>query len=136
MTKTTVGMIGLGAMGYQMARHMVAKGFDVCGIDVQNACNARAKAAGVKVVETPVEAGARPEIVVVMVATDPQVEDVIVKSGLLDRLAKGSVICVASSCSVNTAQELEKIGAATPFALHFVEQFLGDQTKRDDACVF
>lgn len=25
------GMIGLGAMGYQMARHMVSKGFEVAG---------------------------------------------------------------------------------------------------------
>jgi len=112
MTKITAGMIGLGAMGYQMARHMVAKGFEVYGIDVQDACNARAKAAGVKIVATPAEVGARAEIVIVMVATDSQVEDVVVKSGLLDRLAKGSVICVASSCSVVTEQELEKIGAA------------------------
>ena len=127
MTKITVGMIGLGAMGYQMARHMVAKGFDVCGIDVQNACNARAKAAGVKIVETPVEVGARSEIVVVMVATDPQVEDVIVKSGLLDRLASGSVICVASSCSVNTAQTLETIGAAKGIGILDTPVVLGQE---------
>ena len=127
MTKTTVGVIGLGAMGYQMARHMAAKGFDVCGIDVQNACNARAKAAGVKIVETPVEIGAHAEIVVVMVATDPQVEDVIVKSGLLDRLAKGSVICVASSCSVKTAQELETIGAAKGISILDTPVVLGQE---------
>jgi 3-hydroxyisobutyrate dehydrogenase-like beta-hydroxyacid dehydrogenase len=28
------GVIGLGAMGLQMARHMVAKGFEVCGTDI------------------------------------------------------------------------------------------------------
>lgn len=112
MTRTTAGIIGLGAMGYQMARHMMNKGFDVYGLDVQEAVNARAKAAGVHIVDTPAELGAHAQIVIVMVATDAQVEDVVVKSGLLDRLAKGSVICVASSCSVDTAQELEKIGAA------------------------
>ena len=67
---------------------MVNKGFDVYGIDVQEVCNARAKAAGVHIVGTPAEVGAHAQIVVVMVATDAQVEDVIVKSGLLDRLAK------------------------------------------------
>jgi 3-hydroxyisobutyrate dehydrogenase-like beta-hydroxyacid dehydrogenase len=42
MSKATAGVIGLGAMGYQMARHMVSKGFDVYGFDVQEACNTRA----------------------------------------------------------------------------------------------
>jgi 3-hydroxyisobutyrate dehydrogenase-like beta-hydroxyacid dehydrogenase len=33
MAKPTAGFIGLGAMGYQMARHMML-GLDVYGIDV------------------------------------------------------------------------------------------------------
>ena len=127
MTKPTAGMIGLGAMGYQMARHMVTKGFDVYGIDVQEACNARAKAAGIHIVGTPAEVGVLAQIVVVMVATDAQVEDVIVKSGLLDPLAKGSVICVASSCSVDTAQALEKIGAAKGIGILDTPVVLGQE---------
>jgi 3-hydroxyisobutyrate dehydrogenase-like beta-hydroxyacid dehydrogenase len=131
MSKTTTGVIGLGAMGFQMARHMVDKGFDVHGFDVQDACNARAKAAGVHIVGTPAEVGAHAQIVVVMVATDAQVEDVIVQSGLLDRLAKGSVICVASSCSVNTAKELEKIGAAKGIGILDTPVVLGQQAAND-----
>jgi 3-hydroxyisobutyrate dehydrogenase-like beta-hydroxyacid dehydrogenase len=127
MTKTTAGVIGLGAMGYQMARHMVTKGFEVYGIDVQEACNTRARGAGIHIVATPAEVGAHAQIVVVMVATDVQVEDVIVKSGLLDRLAKGSVICVASSCSVDTAQALEKTGAAKGIAILDTPVVLGQE---------
>ena len=127
MTKTTAGMIGLGAMGFQMARHMVSKGFDVYGVDVQEACNTRAKAAGIHIVGTPAEVGGHAQIVVVMVATDEQVDDVIVKSGLLDRLAKGSVICVASSCSVDTAQELEKTGAAKGIGILDTPVVLGQE---------
>jgi 3-hydroxyisobutyrate dehydrogenase-like beta-hydroxyacid dehydrogenase len=127
MSRATAGVIGLGAMGFQMARHMVDKGFDVYGFDVQDACNARAKAAGVHVVGAPAEVGAQAEVVVVMVATDAQVEDVVVKSGLLDRLAKGSVICVASSCSVNTAKELEKIGAAKGIGILDTPVVLGQE---------
>ena len=37
------GVIGLGAMGLQMARHMAAKGFDVLGYDVLAEVNARAR---------------------------------------------------------------------------------------------
>jgi 3-hydroxyisobutyrate dehydrogenase-like beta-hydroxyacid dehydrogenase len=131
MSKATTGVIGLGAMGFQMARHMVNQGFNVYGFDVQEACNARAKAAGVHIAGTPAEVGAHAQIVVVMVATDAQVEDVIIQSGLLDRLAKGSVICVASSCSVNTAKELEKIGAAKGVAILDTPVVLGQQAADD-----
>ena len=127
MTRTTVGVIGLGAMGLQMARHLVSKGFEVHGIDVQETCNTRAKGAGIHVAGTTAEIGEHAEIVIVMVATDEQVEDVIVKSGLLDRLAKGSVICVASSCSVDTAQALEKIGAARGIGILDTPVVLGQE---------
>ncbi len=127
MSKPTTGVIGLGAMGYQMARHMVGKGFEVYGVDVQEACNTRAKAAGVHIVGTPAEVGERAQIVIVMVATDAQVEEVIVQSGLLDRLAKGSVICVASSCSVDTAQALEQTGAAKGIAILDTPVVLGQE---------
>src|SRR5215471_10499823 len=99
MSVKNTGVIGLGAMGYQMARHMVNKGFAVAGHDVLAEANARAKNAGVTVVASPAEVGAAAEVVIVMVATDEQVEDVIIRSGLLDKLAKGSVICVSSSTS-------------------------------------
>src|SRR5262249_60162580 len=46
---TRTGVIGLGAMGLQMARHMAAKGFDVAGYDVRAEANARAKEHGVKI---------------------------------------------------------------------------------------
>jgi 3-hydroxyisobutyrate dehydrogenase-like beta-hydroxyacid dehydrogenase len=107
MTVRNTGVIGLGAMGYQMARHMVTKGFSVAGYDVSLDATKRARTAGVAIVGSPAEIGDHAEIVVVMVATDTQVEDVVLKSGLLTRLAKGSVICVASSTSVETARELE-----------------------------
>ena len=109
MTVKKTGMIGLGAMGHPMAKHMVSKGFEVAGFDVAADANARAKAVGVKLVASPADVGAGAEIVVVMVATGKQVVDVVTKSGLLDKLPKGAVICVASSCSPKTAQELEAI---------------------------
>ena len=107
MTIRTTGVIGLGAMGFQMARHMVAKGFQVSGYDIAPEARQRARAAGVAIVGSPAEIGDNAEIVVVMVATDTQVEDVVANSGLLDRLEKGAVICVASSTSPETARELE-----------------------------
>jgi len=38
------GVIGLGAMGVQMARHMVRKGFEVSGYDISAEAAQRAQA--------------------------------------------------------------------------------------------
>jgi 3-hydroxyisobutyrate dehydrogenase-like beta-hydroxyacid dehydrogenase len=107
MTVRNTGVIGLGAMGFQMARHMVSKGFMVVGYDIALEAAKRARAARVAIAGSPAEVGDNAEIVIVMVATDAQVEDVVLNSGLLDRLAKGAVICVASSTSPETARGLE-----------------------------
>src|ERR1017187_5350341 len=107
MSVKHTGIIGLGAMGYQMARHMVNKGFAVAGYDIAPVAAQRAMDAGVNVVDGPAQVGVGAEVVIVMVATDAQVEEVVLHSGLLDRLTKGAVICVASSTSPETARELE-----------------------------
>lgn len=131
MSKTRTGVIGLGAMGYQMARHMAAKGFEVYGLDLSPAANEKAKAAGVNIVASPAEVGAHASVVVVMVATDEQVMDVVVRSGLLERMAKGSVICVAASCSVETARELERIGAAKGIGILDTPVVLGQEAANN-----
>jgi 3-hydroxyisobutyrate dehydrogenase-like beta-hydroxyacid dehydrogenase len=109
MSVKNTGIVGLGAMGYQMARHMVNKGFDVAGYDLLPEAMARAKAAGVKTMGGIADVGESAEVVIVMVATDKQVEDVIVHSGLLDRLKKGSVVCVSASTSPETSREMEAV---------------------------
>ena len=116
MIVRNTGVIGLGAMGYQMARHMVSRGFAVSGYDIEPEPIKRARAAGVAIVGSPAEIGDHAEIVVVMVATDTQVEDVVLRSGLLNRLAKGSVICVASSTSIEKPSERSSIGSLGPIS--------------------
>ena len=127
MSVKNTGVIGLGAMGYQMARHMVNKGFAVAGYDVAPVAAQRAMDAGVNVVAGPAEVGAAAEVVIVMVATDAQVEDVVLRSGLLDRLAPGAVICVASSTSPETARELEAVCAKRGIGLLDTPVVLGQE---------
>src|SRR5580693_8538327 len=86
------GMIGLGAMGLQFARHMQRKGFDVAGYDLNADAIQRAANDGIGHRNSPAEIGKHAEVVVVMVATDEQVETVVEGSGLIDALAPGSVI--------------------------------------------
>jgi 3-hydroxyisobutyrate dehydrogenase-like beta-hydroxyacid dehydrogenase len=102
------GMIGLGAMGLPMARHMVSKGFQVFGHDVDSAAMQRAKDHGVRTCDAS-QVGRNAEVVVVMVATDAQVDEV--SRDLLGHLARGSVICIASSVAPDTCRELAKLAA-------------------------
>src|SRR5918994_3505224 len=104
------GMIGLGAMGLQMARHMAKKGFEVSGFDVSAEVMSKAKANDIATLGSSAEVGAKAEVVVVMVATGEQVEEVITGS-LLGKLAPGSVICIASSVSPELCQRMDKLAA-------------------------
>ena len=92
-------MIGLGAMGLPMGSHMVKKGFEVTGYDISADAAKKAASHGVKTCPSVADAGKNAEVVFVMVANDKQIHDVVERSGLLDVLARGSVICIASSCS-------------------------------------
>ena len=110
-TITSTGVIGLGAMGLQMARHMAAKGFAVCGTDIDPEAMRRAAAHGVRPCGSAAEVGDGAQIVVVMVATDAQVEAVVRASGLIDRLRPGAVICIASSIAPQTCRDLAAVAA-------------------------
>lgn len=94
-------------MGY---RHMVNKGIHVTGIDLNAAANEKAKQAGVHIAASVADVGAASDVLIVMVATDKQAEDVICHSGLLGKMKAGSVICIASSTSMETAPEIEAAG--------------------------
>jgi 3-hydroxyisobutyrate dehydrogenase-like beta-hydroxyacid dehydrogenase len=110
-TVRRTGVIGLGAMGVQMARHMVSKGFDVTGYDIDVDAMRRAIEQGATTCLSPAQVGDHAEVVLVMVASDQQVEEVVAQSGLLDRLQPGSVICIASSCAPETCRSMEEIAA-------------------------
>jgi 3-hydroxyisobutyrate dehydrogenase-like beta-hydroxyacid dehydrogenase len=127
MSVKNTGVIGLGAMGYQMARHMVRKGFSVAGYDVSAGAIARAKDAGIDTVASAADVGSQAEVVVIMVATDGQVEDVVVRSGLLDKLKRGAVICISSSTSPETARELEAVCAKRGIGLLDTPVVLGQE---------
>jgi 3-hydroxyisobutyrate dehydrogenase-like beta-hydroxyacid dehydrogenase len=103
---TRAGVIGLGAMGAQMARHMAAKGLAVAGFDIDVDAMRNAVAYGVQSCLSAAQVGERSEVVVVMVATDCEVEQVIEGSGLIDRMARGAVICIASSCAPATCRRM------------------------------
>jgi 3-hydroxyisobutyrate dehydrogenase-like beta-hydroxyacid dehydrogenase len=71
---TRVAVIGLGTMGLPMARHLVAAGHDVVGCDVDRA---RVEKLGASSAETPAEAAAAADAVLLSLPTPDAVEEVV-----------------------------------------------------------
>jgi len=133
-TVKRTGMIGLGAMGLQFARHMLRKGFDVAGYDINADAVRRAENDGIRHRGSPAEIGKHAEVVVVMVATDEQVESVVEGSGLIDALAPGSVICIASSVAPETCRRLAALAAAKNVGVLDTPVVLGQEAADNGTC--
>jgi 3-hydroxyisobutyrate dehydrogenase-like beta-hydroxyacid dehydrogenase len=138
MNQTTTvkrtGMIGLGAMGLQFSRHMARQGFDVAGHDVNAAAMQHAEKDGIRPMSSAAAVGKHAEVVIVMVATDQQVESVVADSGLLDALAPGSVICIASSVTPETCRHLATRAAAKDIGVLDTPVVLGQEAADNGTC--
>jgi 3-hydroxyisobutyrate dehydrogenase-like beta-hydroxyacid dehydrogenase len=125
------GVIGLGAMGLQMARHMVANGFAVAGNDVDPEATRRAAAHGVRICASAAEVGDHAEVVVLMVATDAQVDELVRASGLLEHLRPGAVICIASSIAPQTCRDLAAVAAVRNVGIIDTPVVLGQEAANN-----
>lgn len=77
MSKPSIGFVGLGAMGFGMATHLVKQGYPVHGFDVFPASIERFKAAGGIPASSLRESAEGKKYYVVMVASAPQAQSVL-----------------------------------------------------------
>jgi len=91
MSSPPIGFIGLGAMGLPMARNLLRKGFQVMVVRHRDP-NAPASLAalGAAVVDSPAALGGRAEVVILMLPTSREVEEVVL--GLADVVRPGQVV--------------------------------------------
>jgi 3-hydroxyisobutyrate dehydrogenase-like beta-hydroxyacid dehydrogenase len=103
----TVGLIGLGKMGNPMAGHLLARGYQVVGCDpVAEAC-AKARALGVRFVESPRGVARAAGLVIVVVGFESEVEDVIFgRDGILAGAQAGTIVALASTVAPRYAKRL------------------------------
>ncbi len=106
--KGKAAFIGLGVMGYPMAGHIAATGFDVT---VYNRTAAKAEAwvteHGGKAAPTPAEAAAGADFVFTCVGNDDDVRSVVLgDSGALAGMAKGACLIDNTTSSATLAREL------------------------------
>jgi 3-hydroxyisobutyrate dehydrogenase len=77
MSKPAVGFVGLGAMGFGMATHLVKQGYPVHGFDVFPASVDRFKTAGGIPASSLQDSAKDKEYYVCMVASAPQAQSVL-----------------------------------------------------------
>ena len=103
---TTVGFVGLGAMGLPMAENLVRRGFAVRGFDLKAAAlDALAAAGGVRA-QTAADAAREAGVLVLMVVNAAQAEAVLFDDGALAALAPGGIVVLMATCPPAAAAAL------------------------------
>ncbi|CAB3787039.1 NAD(P)-dependent oxidoreductase [Paraburkholderia fynbosensis] len=101
-----IGIIGLGAMGREIARNLVAAGHTVTAWN-----RAGGNVEGVRMVESPAQA-LQADMVLTMLSDDAAIRSVLLDANLLCQARPGLVHVVASTISVAFARELVEIHGA------------------------
>lgn len=124
---TTVGLVGLGAMGLPTARLLAAAGHPTHVHDIDPA--AMAAAVGAVPVESVVDIAARCAVIMVMVPTDRDVLDV---CGELACAARpDTVLLVCSSVTVDTCRAVAEL--AQPRGIHVLDAALTGGVRAAEA---
>jgi 3-hydroxyisobutyrate dehydrogenase len=95
---TTIGFIGLGAMGLPMATNLLARGFAVRGFDVRPAALDALQQAGGVPAATAAEAATGAEILILMVVNAAQAEAVLFEQKALAALADDGIVALMATC--------------------------------------
>jgi len=128
MLKSTV--IGIGAMGLEMAKHIHAKGMPVTGFDINAQQIALAKEAGLATETDMAALVPAHDVFIVIVANDKQ-STTVVEQILASNPKSGSAIVIAATNHPNTMRDLA--GKAKAAGLRFVDApvVFGMQGARD-----
>jgi len=105
-----VGVVGIGAMGFAMARHLKEKGYDVGTCARSTDKLKRAKEAGLNPTPKLEELATQAELFIVVVNTDEQSREV--TETLSQHANKGALIAIAATNSPYTMLELAKLCAS------------------------
>jgi 3-hydroxyisobutyrate dehydrogenase-like beta-hydroxyacid dehydrogenase len=115
MVTGTVGMIGLGDMGLPMARHMVERGLEVVGCDVDAERREQADAQGVVTATGIAPLAEQADILIACLRTDDQMESV--ARELVEVRCSGQLLVVAGTHSLGLMERLAGLVEGTGFHL-------------------
>lgn len=104
-----IGFIGLGAMGFGMATHLLKSKFSVIGYDVYKPTLSRFVEAGGLVGHSPLEVAKGVDVLVIMVTNEAQAENVLFGDlGAVQALSAGASIILSSTVSPAYVSQLDQ----------------------------
>ena len=106
MSKSSVGVIGLGSMGLSMARNALAAGLAVKGYDVAEGARDALRKAGGTPVDSAAEAAGGVDAILVMVVNAAQAKEALFDSGAAAAAAPGTVCVVSSTVAPADARDI------------------------------
>lgn len=109
-SKPHISFIGLGAMGFGMASHLVKEGYAVTGFDVNQMTMEKFKQAGGLTATTPSAVAANKDYCVCMVATAQQAQSVLMdgEDPVFNALPQNAVLLLCSTVPSSYVQSLEQ----------------------------
>jgi 3-hydroxyisobutyrate dehydrogenase-like beta-hydroxyacid dehydrogenase len=128
---TGVGVIGLGAMGGPIARHLAAAGTTTVVTDLDAAAVAAAVTHGAHQADDPAAVAAAAGVVIVVVATDEQLREVLTGSrGVFTTARPGTAVLLCSSALPATCRDL---AAAAPDGVDVLDAALTGGVRAAEA---
>ncbi|KAL9237723.1 hypothetical protein vseg_012239 [Gypsophila vaccaria] len=104
-----VGFVGLGAMGFGMATHLLRSKFTVAGYDVYKPTVSRFIEAGGLAGNSPAEVAKDADVLVIMVTNEAQAEGVLFGNlGVVQALPAGATVILSSTVSPAYVTQLEQ----------------------------
>ena len=103
-----IGVIGLGNMGFGIAKNLMAKGFNVYGYDLVDNNMQKLRDCGGKTAASIGAVAKQTDVAFVMVVNDKQANEVIFSpGGLADSMASGSVIVITATIGKAAVEIIE-----------------------------
>ncbi|WP_170225769.1 NAD(P)-dependent oxidoreductase [Pseudonocardia cypriaca] len=126
-----VGVIGLGAMGAPIARHLATSGIPTTVTDLDEVAVDAATAHGAVAAADPAAVAVAAGVVIVVVATDTQLRDVLTRPrGVFAGARPGTVVLLSSSALPDTCREL---AAAAPEGIDVLDAALTGGVRSAEA---
>lgn len=113
----TIALIGLGAMGSEMAGTLVKKQMRVVGYDVRREAVQRLEAAGGHGADSPSAAARGADVLALMVVNADQAENVLFDKGALEALKADATVILMSTCAPGRVETIAKRVEASGRAL-------------------
>ena len=114
---TTIGIIGIGAMGMAMAKNLHRRGFSVSVRDIRAQAEQEARAGGMRVCDSPAALADAVELVIIVVVNAQQIGEVLFgANGVAHASVQGKTVMLCSTIApedtIRFARELAQHGVA------------------------